>query len=67
MREGRKIKTNLMHVALVTGSREYHRGDGIVQDCLYSLGGQRVSISIGSEFMVRVFCRLRSYWYKSDL
>ena len=37
---------------MATGSYEYHRRSRIIQDNLFSLGGQLVSILIGFEFMV---------------
>lgn len=43
---------------MATGSYDYFMRDGFLQDNLSYLGGQFISISIGSEFIVCTFCGL---------
>jgi len=53
--EGKKDDTPCMAL-LVINSYEYFTKDGLLRDNLSYLGGQFISMSIGSEFIVWTFC-----------
>jgi len=46
---------------IARGSYDYHIRNGLLQDNLFNLNGQLISISIGSEFIVWEFHGLRIY------